>query len=88
MSLLSWNCRGLRNLRSVNALAKVVNKEEPIIVFLMETRLKKDWLDLIKEKCKMKNCFVVPSIGISGGLVLLWKEDLRVDIKTFFSKSY
>ena len=66
----------------------MVNKEEPIIVFLMETRLKKDWLDLIKEKCKMKNCFVLPSIGNSGGLVLLWKEDLRVDIKTFFSKSY
>ena len=58
MSLLSWNCRGLGNLRIVNALAKVVNKEEPIIVFLMETKLKKDWLDLIKEKCKIKNCLL------------------------------
>ena len=50
MSLLSWNCQGLGNLRTINALAKVVNKEESIIVFLMETKLKKDWLDLIKEK--------------------------------------
>ena len=83
MNLLSWNCWRLRNLRTVNALTKVVNKEEPIIVFLMETKLKKDWLDLIKEKCKIKNCFVVPSIGNSGGLVLLWKEDLRVDVKNF-----
>ena len=83
MSLLSWNYRGLRNLQTVNVLAKVVNKEEPIIVFLMETKLKKDWLDLIKEKCKMKNCFVGPSIGNSGGLILLWKEDFRVDVKTF-----
>ena len=70
MSLLGWNCRRLGNLRTVNALAKVVNKEEPIIVFLMETKLKKEWLDLIKEKCKMKNCFVVPSIGSSGGLIM------------------
>ena len=54
-----------------------------IIVFLMETKLKKDWLDLIKEKCKMKNCFVVPSIGSNGGLILLWKEELKLDIKTF-----
>ena len=77
---LSWNCWGLGNLRTVNALAKVVNKEEPIIVFLMETNLKKDWIELIKEKYKMKNCFVVPSIGNSGGLILLWKEELRVDI--------
>ena len=40
--MLSWNCRGLGNLRIVNALANVVNKEEPIIVFLVETKLKKD----------------------------------------------
>ena len=58
MSLVSWNCQGLGNLRIVNALAKVMNKEEPIIVFLMETKLKKDWLDLIKEKCKIKNCLL------------------------------
>ena len=83
MSLLGWNCRRLGNLRTVNALAKVVNKEEPIIVFLMETKLKKEWLDLIKEKCKMKNCFVAPSIGSSGGPIMLWKEELKVDIKTF-----
>ena len=83
MSLLSWNYRGLGNLRTVNALAKVVNKVEPIFVFLMETRLKKDWLELIKDKCRMKNCFVVPSIGNSGGLILLWKDDLRVDVQTF-----
>ena len=83
MSLLGWNCQRLGNLRTVNALAKVVNKEEPIIVFLMETKLKKEWLDLIKEKCKMKNCFVVPSIGSSGGLIMVWKEELKVDIKTF-----
>ena len=56
---------------TVNALVKVVNKEEPIIVFLMETKLKKEWLDLIKEKCKMKNCFVAPSIGSSGGPIML-----------------
>ena len=61
----------------------MVNKEEPILVFLMETKLKKDWLELIKEKCRMKNCFVVPSIGNSGGLILLWKDDLRVDVQTF-----
>ena len=30
----------------------------------------------------MKNCSVVPSIGNSG-LILLWKEELRVDVKTF-----
>ena len=71
---------GLRNPRTINALANVVNKEEPIVVFLMETKLKKDWLELIKEKCKMKNCFVVPSIGNSGGLILLISSITKVEI--------
>ena len=39
MSLSSWNFGGLGNLRTVNALAKVVNKKEPILVFLIEKRL-------------------------------------------------
>ena len=38
---------------------------------------------MIKDKCKMKNCFVVPSVGNSGGFILLWKEELRVDVQTF-----
>ena len=53
MSLLSWNCRGFGNLRRVNVLAKVVNKEEPIIIFLMETKLKNDWLDLLGKNAKL-----------------------------------
>ena len=38
MSLLRWNCRGLGNLRSVNASKEVVEREDPNIVFLMETK--------------------------------------------------
>ena len=57
-------------------------KKSPLLSFLWR-QLKKDWIDLIKEKCKLKNCFVVPTIGCSGGLILLWKEELKVDIKTF-----
>ena len=51
MSIISWNCRGLGNLRIVHALEKVVNKEEPDIVFLMETKVdKKEWIDKVKER--------------------------------------
>ncbi|XP_050290016.1 uncharacterized protein LOC126728194 [Quercus robur] len=72
MSLLSWNCRGLGNLRTVKALEKVVNKEEPKIVFLMETKSKREWLEKVKDQCKMKHGLIVPSDGskdawIEGG---------------------
>ena len=38
MTILSWNYRGLGNFRTVKALEKVVKKEEPTIVLLMETK--------------------------------------------------
>ena len=69
MSIISWNCQGLRNLRTIRALEKVVNKEEPDIVFLMETKVdKKEWIDKVKERCKLKNGVFVSSNGNSGGL--------------------
>ena len=61
MSLISWNCRGLGNLRSVKTLEKMVNEEEPIIVFLMEMKLNRDWMNKVKDKCNMKQGLVVPS---------------------------
>ena len=48
MSLLSWNCQGLGNLQTVKALEKAVNKEEPNIVFLMETKSNKEWMEKVK----------------------------------------
>lgn len=41
MNLLSWNCLGLENPRSVNALKEVIRIEKPKIVFLMET----NWIE-------------------------------------------
>lgn len=37
----------------------------------------------VKDKCNMKNDFIVPSKGNSGGLALLWKEKIMVDVKTY-----
>lgn len=37
----------------------------------------------VKDKCNMKNGFIVPSKRNSGGLALLWKEKIMVDVKTY-----
>ena len=84
MSLLSWNCWGLGNLQSVNALEKVVRKEDPKLVFLMETKSdKKNWMDMVKDKCNMKDGLFVPSIGKSRGLALFRKEGVTVMVQTY-----
>ena len=83
MSLLSWNCRRLGNRQTVRALEKVINKQDSNIVFVMET--KSDGLDVLKVRdwCKYKNSFIVPSRGSSGGLALFWKKEIRLDIQTY-----
>ena len=47
MSLISWNCRGLGNPRTIKALQKVIQREEPILVFLMETKLNKEKIEKV-----------------------------------------
>ena len=74
MSLLSWN------IRTIRALQKVINKEDPAIVFLMETKSDLDWMMKVKDWCKFKNSLVVPCQGKSRGLAMLWKEEVKLDI--------
>jgi len=74
---------GLGNLRTVKTLEKIANKKDPVIVFLMDTKSNREWMSEVKDKCNMKNGFIFPSKGNSGGLVLLWKEEIMVDVKTY-----
>ena len=49
----------------------------------METKLKREWLEKVKERCKMKHGLIVPSDGSKGGLAMLWKEGITMEIKTY-----
>ena len=83
MSTMAWNCRGLGNRRTVRALEKVVSSEDPSFIFLMETKLVLSEMVGIKEGLKRSQGLVVPCKGRSGGLALLWKKELKVDIQSF-----
>jgi hypothetical protein len=83
MSLLSWNCRGLGNPQTVRDLRQMVKEKRPKVVFIMETKKYNQRLDFLKIKLGMDNMFVVDSVGRSGGLVLLWKEDVNLNIQNY-----
>ena len=83
MSVIAWKCRGLGNPRTVGTLQKMVLEEDPTLVFLMETKFNvKEMVD-IKPKLERSQGMIVPSVRRSGGLALLWKDSLVVDVKTF-----
>jgi hypothetical protein len=52
----------------------------------METKLRKMKMEQIRCKLGFKNSFVVESIGKSGGLALLWGEEISVDIQNYSNR--
>jgi hypothetical protein len=53
------------------------------MVFLMETKLRGEKMELILLKLGIPNMFIVDCIGRSGGLALLWDENVTLDIQNY-----
>jgi hypothetical protein len=74
MNILSWNCWGLGNPRTVLDLCQMVKEKRPNFVFLIETLCFQDRMEWIRVKLGFASCFMVNPVGRSGGLALLWRE--------------
>ena len=83
MSILSWNCWGLGNPRTVKALKRAWKKEALICVFLMETKFSTKQLNAKKQNWDYNQGLVVLSNGLSGDQALLWKPNTKVHVKHF-----
>ena len=83
MSCLSRNCWGLGNPQTEDELIAFVINKDPKIVFLMETKLEKILMERIGRKIQFNNIFVVPHVNMAGGLALLWREEINLDIQTY-----
>ncbi len=83
MNCLVWNCRGLGNPRSIQELTELVRSKDPEAVFMIETWLDDDRLEKIRCKLSFANKLVVPRRNRGGGMVLFWKRELALTIKSF-----
>jgi exonuclease III len=78
MKILSWNCRGIGNPRTVRALNKLIANNSPDIIFLMETKMlstRSTFLSRLKDtyKTHQVDCSTTGG-GRAGGLLLLWNS--------------
>ncbi|KAK8942463.1 hypothetical protein KSP39_PZI008699 [Platanthera zijinensis] len=74
--ILFWNCRGASKLTSRARLHELVRSYHPIAVILLETRRQTfSRRDIDRLIGRSWNFDVIPSIGKSGGIVLLWLND-------------
>ena len=76
-----WNCRGLGNPHIVRELVDYIWVKHLAIVFLVETWTNDTRLDQVLCNFDFRNKWSVPSGHRGGGLVLLWKQDIRVIVE-------
>lgn len=53
------------------------------MIFLMETRKKKSYLERLQCRLKYDNLFIVLGKNLGGSLAMLWTNDLNLHIRTF-----
>ena len=83
MSVLSWNCRGLGQPRTIQVLLDLARCKKPSIIFLMETLCSKSKLESNKLNLGFDGQFVVDRVGRSGGLALFWHSSATVSLLNY-----
>jgi len=53
------------------------------VVFLIETKAKNRRIERIRNMLGLANGLIVPCIGRSGGLALLWAREVDLEIKSY-----
>ncbi|XP_074278437.1 uncharacterized protein LOC141602026 [Silene latifolia] len=76
MNCLSLNCRGLGNPDAVGGLRNLLRREAPALVFLCETKLSSCEMRRVTDSLTGYCSMAVDSVGRSGGLAFLWREDI------------
>ena len=82
MNVISWNCWGVGNPRTVRDLVSLVQAHSPSIVFLCETRQSKNKMKRLRSRLGLSGFDASDNVGLSDGLALYWHESLSLDVKT------
>lgn len=80
MNLLSWNCRGLGNPRTVRVLIDLVKSHKPVFLFLSKTLVHSNKVGELCDKLGFDHYFAVDSVGRGGGLAVLWRRNFPVRV--------
>ncbi|KAK4259860.1 hypothetical protein QN277_006150 [Acacia crassicarpa] len=80
MKVLSWNCQGLGTALIVRNLNDEIRKNNPSIIFLMETKIKLARIRKIRSKCGFIHDLYVEPKGLAGGLALWWHGGISLSV--------
>jgi exonuclease III len=86
MKLCGWNGRGVGNGPAVRGLLDLQKREDPDVLFLLETKMDRKRIEGLEWKLGMPNLVVEDCVGRSGGLALFWKSGIKIDLKGALSR--
>jgi hypothetical protein len=78
MTIMGWNCHGLGQLAKVNELVRLVHTHKPKLLFLSETRQKREYVESLRWRLGLKHVVTFSEKGKGGGLALFWDESIDV----------
>lgn len=78
MKILHLNCQGLRNTLTIQYLKDIKKSSIPDILFLVETKVGYDVVDMLCKNLNYAHSFVLPANGLSGGLAIFWDEHVQL----------
>ncbi|XP_027182377.1 uncharacterized protein LOC113780798 [Coffea eugenioides] len=78
MRALVWNCRGVGSPLTVPQLKESVKLHSPELIFLSETKNRKDVMNKVRLQLRYDRLFVVDPVGRAGGLAVLWRNELQI----------
>ena len=82
MIVLAWNCRRLGTPLAIHTLTEEVKKQNPVVVFLAETKANTDKMKGSQLKLGFTQGIIVLSDGQNGGLAMLWREGTDIRFKS------
>ncbi|XP_026428692.1 uncharacterized protein LOC113324596 [Papaver somniferum] len=83
MKIISWNVQGLKSVATRNHLSDLIRTQNPDIIFLCETKTCQDKSKPVISHYQYPNQAFIEPVGLSGGLVILWKNGFTCELLMF-----
>jgi hypothetical protein len=70
--------------RTIHDLRLLVKEKWPTILFLIETKIRSEKMQKLRVFMGFEGMLTVESVGKSGGLALLWRDNREVTILNYY----
>ena len=78
MTIISWNCRGLGQPRTIQELVCLVRTYRPSLVFISETRKSEDYVNKLRRRLGLKHCISHVGDVQGAGIALFYDEEVEL----------